>query len=111
MEAQVDVKCSSCGGFDFIDAIDANGQPYKGCANCRIIDPIAELTKILREVNARPTFDADRSTAKPCIICRTTTEPRDLVTIGKYTRMMAGNLLPGDNIDRPMCAACREATS
>lgn len=33
-------RCTSCGRRDWIDAVDNYGQPYKGCANCRIADVI-----------------------------------------------------------------------
>jgi hypothetical protein len=73
-------------------------------------DPIKALDIGLRAAGARVTMDPDRSTARPCVICRTTSEPRDLVQIGTYTRRMGGNLQPGDRIDRPMCARCRALT-
>ena len=70
-------------------------------------DPIAELTELLRLVGARPTFDAERSIAKPCMICGTTERPRNLVQIGTWTRPIGGHLV-GDAISRPMCAPCEE---
>ena len=70
-----------------------------------------ELDLAIERAGRRATFDPDRSTAKPCIICLTTSEPRQLVTIGTYTRRMGGNILPGDPIDRPMCAACEALTA
>jgi hypothetical protein len=68
-----------------------------------------ELINVLR--NARVTLDPDRSTAKACILCHTVAEPRDLVQIGTYTRHMGGGIRPGDAIERPMCARCREKTN
>jgi hypothetical protein len=75
-----------------------------------IDDPIRELGELLEAAGARVTLDRDRNVTHPCVRCRTTTEPRELVTIGTYTRPMGGNLRPGDAIVRPLCAACREAT-
>lgn len=31
--------CTSCGGTEFVDAIDNLGQPYRGCKQCRIVLP------------------------------------------------------------------------
>lgn len=74
-------------------------------------DPIKELDAMLAAAGLRPTFDKDRSTAKPCVLCGEADKPRDLVEIGVYTRRMGGNLQPGDKIVRPMCARCVELTS
>jgi hypothetical protein len=74
-------------------------------------DAIAALDAALKAAGGRPTFDPHRSTAKPCVLCGTTSEPRDLITIGTYTRHMGGNLRPGDKIDRPMCARCVALTN
>lgn len=74
-------------------------------------DPIKALSLILEAAGVVPTFDADRSTAKPCVICHTTDQPRDLVQIGTYTRRMGGNLKPGDRIMRPMCERCEKLTA
>jgi hypothetical protein len=73
-------------------------------------DPVAELSDLLRDAGARPTLDMERSTALPCVRCHTTSEPRDLVRIGTYTRPMGGGLRPGDAITRPMCKACVTTT-
>jgi hypothetical protein len=69
------------------------------------VDSIAELVELLREAGARVTLDAERSIAKPCVVCGST-KPRELIRIGRYERRMGGNLLPGDAIMRPMCADC-----
>jgi hypothetical protein len=71
---------------------------------------VDELIDLLREANIRPTLDFDADLTRPCVLCATTEEPRDLIVIGKYTRRMGGGLIPGDAIRRPMCARCREAT-
>lgn len=73
-------------------------------------DPVAYLGKMLAEVGARVTIDARRCTTDPCWMCGTSKAPRDLVTIGTYTRPMGGNLRPGDRIDRPLCASCEKLT-
>ncbi len=73
-------------------------------------DPIRELDALLKEAGLRPTFDQDRSIAKPCVICGEDDKPRELITIGTYTRRMGGNLQPGDRIERPMCKRCEELT-
>ena len=73
-------------------------------------DPVRELCEILSEVGARVTLDRHRNNTHPCYSCGTIYQPRDLVTIGTYTRPMGGNLRPGDPIVRPMCARCREMT-
>jgi hypothetical protein len=72
-------------------------------------DPIRALDAALREAGARPTFDPERSIAKPCMICGTTERPRDLVVIGTWSRPIGGHKL-GDAISRPMCAGCEELT-
>lgn len=28
--------CGICRGSEFVDAIDSNGQPYRGCARCSV---------------------------------------------------------------------------
>lgn len=68
------------------------------------------LGELLREAGARVTLDRHRNVNGPCVLCETTSEPRDLVTIGTYTRPMGGNLRPGDAMVRPMCARCRDLT-
>jgi hypothetical protein len=73
-------------------------------------DPMQLLGELLDAAGARVTLDPARNATHPCVRCRTTSEPRDLVQIGTYTRPMGGNLRPGDPIVRPMCAACRAAT-
>jgi hypothetical protein len=73
-------------------------------------DAVDELSRLLKECKARVTFDPERSIAKPCIVCGTTEQPRDLVQIGTFTRRMGGHI-PGDKITRPMCTACVELTS
>lgn len=73
-------------------------------------DAIRELGKILEEVGAKVTFDRHRSIALACCLCETVTETRTLVRIGTYTRIMGGNLGPGDPIVRPMCDRCRILT-
>jgi hypothetical protein len=87
---------------------DADEQAMKAAIDAN--DPIKALDIALRAAGARPTFDHLRSTRLPCVICGETQLPRDLVTIGVYTRRMGGNLRDGDRIDRPMCASCRELT-
>jgi hypothetical protein len=72
-------------------------------------DAVEELGRILQEVGARPTYDPERSTAKPCMVCGTTDEPRDLVRIGTWTRCVGGHI-PGDAITRPLCAECERLT-
>lgn len=72
-------------------------------------DAIGALSALLRASGARVTFDPERSIAKPCIVCGTTEQPRDLVQIGTFTRPLGGHI-PGDPITRPMCAACEEMT-
>lgn len=72
-------------------------------------DHVAKLGELLREIGARVTFDPERSIAKPCIVCGTTEQPRDLVQIGTFTRPLGGHA-PGDKITRPMCATCEERT-
>ena len=32
-------RCPSCGGTEFVEAVDNHGQPYIGCANCTIVLP------------------------------------------------------------------------
>ena len=32
-------QCTSCGGFDFVAAIDNHGKPYQGCPRCVIAWP------------------------------------------------------------------------
>lgn len=73
-------------------------------------DPVRELTEILREIGARPTYDHERNLTDPCCRCGTVDRYRDLVEIGRYTRPMGGGLRPGDAIVRPMCERCREET-
>lgn len=72
-------------------------------------DPIAELDQLLKEAGLRPTFDPERSIAKPCMICGAKDKPRDLVQIGTWTRRIGGHEI-GDAITRPMCASCEERT-
>lgn len=36
--------CGVCGGYALVDAIDNHGQPYRGCARCRLMT--------LEEINA-----------------------------------------------------------
>lgn len=69
-------------------------------------DAIKMLCNAIRDSGARMTMDRRRSTALPCWRCETTDVPRDLIEIGRYTRAVGGNNLPGDRIDRPMCPAC-----
>lgn len=38
-------RCTTCGGTEFVDAIDNEGHPYRGCKRCRIVDPEAVNTK------------------------------------------------------------------
>lgn len=73
-------------------------------------DAVRQLSDLLREAGARVTFDRRRTFNDPCWLCATTSEPRELVAIGTYTRPMGGNLQPGDRIERPLCARCREMT-
>lgn len=74
-------------------------------------DPIAELSALLKEAGAHVTFDRHRSIALPCYRCNTTDRPRDLVTIGHYSRPFGGNLQPGDRIVRPLCKHCEVDTT
>lgn len=74
-------------------------------------DQIAELSALLKEANAHVTFDRHRSITLPCYRCNTTTEPRDLVTIGHYALPFGGNLQPGDRIVRPLCKRCVRDTA
>lgn len=73
-------------------------------------DPIRQLGELLASVGARVTMDPRRNVTHPCWRCETTSEPRALVEIGRYTRPVGGGNLPGDAIERPLCAACEEAT-
>lgn len=74
-------------------------------------DPISNLGEVLADIRARVTFDPQRSAARPCCICGTTTDPRNLVMVGTYTRRMGGGIMPGDRIERAMCRACDELTA
>lgn len=69
-------------------------------------DPIKMLSDALRAANLAPTFDRRRSTALPCWRCDTTSVPRDLVEVGRYTCSVGGNMHAGDAIERPLCGAC-----
>ena len=69
-------------------------------------DAIKMLCNAIRDSGAGMTMDRRRSTALPCWRCETTDVPRDLIEIGRYTRAVGGNNLPGDRIDRPMCPTC-----
>ena len=42
------MKCHSCGGFEFVDAIDNHGKPYRGCARCVIVWPahLADISPV-----------------------------------------------------------------
>lgn len=69
-------------------------------------DPIKMLSDALRAAGLAPTFDRRRSTALPCWRCDTTSVPRELVEVGRYTCSVGGNMHAGDAIERPLCAAC-----
>lgn len=73
-------------------------------------DPVTQLTELLTEAGARPTIDHHRNVTHACYLCGTTTAPRELVTVGVYTRPMGGGLRAGDAIRRPLCASCEEQT-
>lgn len=75
-----------------------------------IEDPIKELYKLLAEAGARVTFDRHRNMTHPCYRCGTTERPRDLVTIGTYSRPFGGGILAGDRIVRPLCKSCDDDT-
>ena len=32
--------CGICRGSKFVDAIDSNGHPYRGCARCSVAEPV-----------------------------------------------------------------------
>jgi hypothetical protein len=74
-------------------------------------DPTKYLCDLLSEANIRMTLDRRRTVRDPCWLCSTTSEPRNLVTIGHYARPMGGNLQPGDPISRPLCPRCDKLTS
>ncbi len=38
--------CTTCDGTNFVDAIDNDGQPYRGCKRCRIAHPEDVLATI-----------------------------------------------------------------
>lgn len=61
-------------------------------------DPVKMLCVALRRSGARVSFDRGRSIAHPCTFCGRTDEPRNLVTIGRYTS--------GEELTRPVCARC-----
>jgi len=73
-------------------------------------DPTTALGLALEHSGARVTFDPDRSIAKPCVRCGTTSTPRDLVTIATWTRSGIGGHQAGDALTRPLCAPCEDAT-
>lgn len=73
-------------------------------------DAIEELGRLLQSIGAKVTLDRHRNITLGCCLCETVTEPRDLVRIGTYTRIMGGGNGPGDPIIRPMCNRCRILT-
>lgn len=75
-----------------------------------IEDPVEELGRILQAVGAHVTCDRHRNHTHACYRCGTIDQPRDLVSIGFYTRPFGENLQPGDRIVRPLCAACERDT-
>lgn len=42
-------RCGHCGGRDFIDAIDNDGERYRGCSRCTIHLPSEVLVKLQEE--------------------------------------------------------------
>jgi hypothetical protein len=44
-------QCAVCGGRVFVDAIDNHGQPYRGCARCRIV-PLVRIVEQLAKAGA-----------------------------------------------------------
>jgi hypothetical protein len=94
-------SCNACGDSGCCDLDCERCHPAR--------DAVAELSRILKECGARVTFDPERSIAKPCMICGTTEQPRDLVKIGTWSRHIGGHAI-GDAITRPLCASCEEMT-
>lgn len=74
-------------------------------------DDMKKLVEILGDAKVRWNFDSGRDITKPCVICGAEDGPHGLVVIGTYTRRMGGGLMPGDPIERPMCARCQAATA
>lgn len=100
--------CPCCGRPRGVGGCELEGDT--ACMRLLSENPIAALSRILQASGLRATMDRRRSTALPCWRCETTETPRRLVAIGTYTRPVGGNILPGDEIDRPLCAPCEEAT-
>jgi hypothetical protein len=48
-----DEHCASCGGTSFVDAIDDQGQSYRGCAHCRVT-PVRNLVVAVLPCNRHP---------------------------------------------------------
>lgn len=90
-----------------VEALESSSLEHERIA----ADPIGYLSDCLRDAGIVPTWDRRRNITHPCWRCDTTSEPRDLVEIGRYTRFVGGNLKPGDAIMRPLCAACVAATA
>lgn len=40
-------RCKSCGYSNWVDTTDNFRQPYKGCANCRIL-PLDDIERLAR---------------------------------------------------------------
>ena len=40
MASRRSTVCGICRGSKFVDAIDSNGHPYRGCARCSVAEPV-----------------------------------------------------------------------
>ncbi len=58
-------------------------------------DPFKTLGVLVRASGTHATFDLGASFERPCTVCGTTLEPRDLIQIGTY--------LDGSELRRPVC--------
>lgn len=49
-------RCSNCGGMEFVDAIDNDGERYRGCAKCVVTLPDAARGALAR-LNTREALE------------------------------------------------------
>lgn len=92
-------RCALCGS-------DAHATPDPGCLRLpcdrgEFLAYLSKLDKLLLEAGLRPTFDSERSIARPCFTCQAP-GPHKLAVIGRYP---SGDPR-GDLMERPLCDAC-----
>lgn len=68
-------SCNSCGGTEFVQAVDNHGKPYLGCARCIVSLPdgkLAEAVRLVRLTAAVDSLVAEYLVAHPSALPGTT---------------------------------------